>query len=209
DQFDLYHGPVDQLQTFDDTLATMYGFLDANPTETLIVSVKEEEAAYQATLTFEQLFTQYVQQHPEKWSLGTATPDLGDVRGTIQLLRRFDADTPVGIDGHPAIWTDNATFDIATTIHVEDEYMVTDNALKWAAITRAFGQAVADSDPATLYLTFTSGYQTVMGLPNIAIVSDVIDPMLDTYLATANGRLGIAIMDFVTAARAQAVIATN
>ncbi|MFT3692431.1 MAG: phosphatidylinositol-specific phospholipase C [Kofleriaceae bacterium] len=211
DQFWLYHGGIDQSQTLDDTLATLYGFLDAHPTETIIASVKEEEAAYEATLSFEQLFTQYTDMHPEKWSFGTTVPALGDVRGKIVLLRRFDSTTIAGIDGHPAIWTDNATFDIAgdAALHVEDEYVVTDNSLKWTAITRAFGQATADSDPATLYLTFTSGYQTVMGLPNIESVSDVIDPMIDSYLATAQGRQGIVIMDFVTAARAAAVIAAN
>lgn len=211
DQFWLYHGGIDQSQTLDDTLATMYAFLDAHPTETIIASVKEEVAAYEGTIAFEDLFRMYTSSDPDRWSFGTTVPALGDVRGKIVLLRRFDATATGGIDGNPAIWADNATFDITddASLHVEDEYIVTDDAAKWAAITRAFGQATTDSDPATLYLTFTSGYQTVMGLPNIEAVSDVIDPMIDSYLATAQGRQGIVIMDFVTAARAQAVISAN
>jgi 1-phosphatidylinositol phosphodiesterase len=213
DQFLIYHGAIDQDQTFDDVLATMYDFLAAHPHETLIVSVKEENDAYGATLAFEQVFANYVMQMPERWYLGAAIPRMSDARGKLVLLRRFDATTPpLGIDAHPAVWTDNATFAITdpdATLQIEDNYMVTDNALKWAAIGDQLTAARA-GDAATLYLAYTSGYQLIGGLPDIPIVSDDIDARLDTYLAdpaNAHAHLGVLVMDFVTAARARAVIA--
>jgi 1-phosphatidylinositol phosphodiesterase len=213
DQFLIYHGAIDQDQTFDDVVATMYAFLAAHPRETLIVSIKEENDAYGATLSFEQVFANYVALTPERWYLGAAIPALGDVRGKLVLLRRFDAAaTPLGIDAHPALWTDNASFSIATAgaaLQIEDEYVVTDNALKWTAITDELAAARAGAGD-TLFLAYTSGYQLIDGLPNITVVSTDIDARIDMYLADpAAAHLGVLVMDFVTAARARAVIDKN
>ncbi len=215
DQFLIYHGSIDQDQTFDDVVATMYAFLDAHPHETLIVSIKEELAAQGATLSFEQVFASYVAQHPERWYLGDTLPDLGSARGKLVLLRRFDAtQLPLGIAADPAVWTDNATFSIAgaTDLRIEDEYMVSDDAAKWAAITSLFGEARAETEPATLYLAYTSGYQMIQGLPNIPSVSDTIGAMIDTFFAdpaNTHVRLGVVVMDFVTTSRAHAVLSAN
>ncbi len=59
-----------------------------------------------------------------------------------------------------------------------------------------------------LFLTYTSGYQTIDGLPNIISVSDDINARLDAMLAGA-GHVGVLVMDHVTAPRARAVIETN
>lgn len=216
DQFLIYHGSIDQSQTYDDVLATMYSFLDAHPRETIVISVKEELDASGATLSFEQVFDNYVALHPERWYLGAAVPALGDVRGKLVLLRRFEVmAAPLGIAGPPTVWADNATFSITgpdATLRIEDNYIVTDVGVKWTAITSLFGEARATSDPATLYLAYTSGYQTIMSLPNIPSVSDTINAMLDSFLAdpaNAHVHLGIAVMDFVTAARVHAVLSTN
>jgi len=213
DQFLIYHGSVDQSQSFDDVLAAMYAFLDAHPHETLIVSIKEELAAQGATLTFEQLFQQYAAKDPARWFLDNRIPTLGEARGKLVLLRRFDATAAtLGIAAAPAVWTDNATFDIAgpPVLHVEDNYIVTDDALKWSAITSLFGEATSLGDPSALYLAYTSGYQMISGLPNIPSVSDTIDPMLDSYFASAaKARYGVVVMDFATAARAHAVLTKN
>jgi 1-phosphatidylinositol phosphodiesterase len=110
------------------------------------------------------------------------------------------------------VWTDNATFEITgpPVLHVEDNYIVTDDALKWSAITSLFGEATSLNDPAALYLAYTSGYQMISGLPNIPSVSDTIDAMLDSYFATAPvARYGVVVMDFATAARAHAVLSKN
>jgi 1-phosphatidylinositol phosphodiesterase len=212
DQFLIYHGSIDQDQTFDDVLAAMYAFLDAHPHEALIVSVKEELDPQGGTLTFEQLFEQYATRDPARWYLDDSIPTLGAARGKLVLLRRFDATASLGIAASPAVWTDNATFEIAgpPVLHVEDNYIVTDDALKWSAITSLFGEATSLGDPSALYLAYTSGYQMLSGLPNIPSVSDTIDAMLDTYFASAPvARYGVVVMDFATAARAHAVLAKN
>jgi 1-phosphatidylinositol phosphodiesterase len=213
DQFLIYHGGVDQNQTYDEVLATMYAFLDAHPHETILASVKEESVPTQNTRSFEDTFNAYIAQAPTRWILAPTLPRLGDVRGKIVLLRRFDATTtPLGIQGSP--WADNATFTISDAdahLRIEDEYVVTANDLKWTAITNLLAEAAA-GDPTTWMLTYTSGYQLISGLPNITLVSDDINARLDSFLADpahAHAHLGTFAMDFVTPARVEAVIATN
>jgi 1-phosphatidylinositol phosphodiesterase len=208
DAFLIYHGAIDQNQTFDDVLATMSKFLDAHPAETVIMSIQEEAAPAQNTRTFADTFASYVAMEPDRWYLGAPVPALGDVRGKIALLRRFDATAPMGIDA--SVWPDDMTFSTdGDALRIEDEYMVTTNDAKWTAITSLLGEAsAAMSSP--LFLTFTSGYQTLDGLPNITSVSDDINARLDAMLADpAPAHLGVLVMDHITPARARAVIETN
>ena len=211
DAFLMYHGPIDQNQTFDDVLATLYAFLDAHPRETVIVSVKEEAAPTEDTRSFESTFESYVAKSPDRWYLGAAPPTLGTARGKLVLLRRFDATTlPLGIDATQ--WPDNAAFTITdadATIQVQDDYIVTANDDKWTAITSLIDQA-RTGPKATLFLDYTSGYQMMGALPDITVVSDDIDARLDKLVDTAPpGRLGVLVGDFATESRAAAIIATN
>jgi 1-phosphatidylinositol phosphodiesterase len=212
DTFTLYHGSVDEDQTFEATVGVMYAFLAAHPSETLIVSIKEELEGYLITMPFDRVMANYVAAMPDRWYTSEALPVLGEVRGKIVLLRRFATTlAPLGIPAAPEVWTDNATFTISgpTNLRVEDNYVVTDDAEKWARITSLFGEARAATDPSTLYLAYTSGYQMHSGLPDIPSVSGTIDPMLETYFATATGRYGVVVMDFATAALTHAVLAAN
>ncbi len=213
DTFLIYHGAIDQEQTFDDVLATLYAFLDAHPSETIIASVKEEAVSSGTTRSFEATFADYQSRSPEHWLLGASIPRLGDARGKLVLLRRFAATAaPLGIDA--TVWADSATFtieDADARLRVQDEYVVASNDAKWAAIDALLTEARTDTSPATLFLDYTSGYQTMNALPNITSVSDDINVRLDASLAAIVGpaHLGILVMDHVTAARVRAVIATN
>ena len=70
DSFAIHHGPVYQKLNFDDVLNAVYAFLDSHPTETVIMSVKEEYNASNTTRSFEKTFDAYVQKNPSKWDLG-------------------------------------------------------------------------------------------------------------------------------------------
>ena len=213
DAFAIYHGAVDQNQSFDQVLATMYGFLDAHPGEALIVSIQEEATPQNNTRSFEATFADYVARDPQRWALASTLPALGDVRGKLVLLRRFAATArPLGLDATG--WPDNSStaFSIPgdAAIRVQDAYMVADNDLKWSRITALIDEARARTD--TLFLDFTSGYQTIDGLSNIPSVSDDINPRLDGLLGDAANRqahLGVLVMDHVTTARVDAVLSTN
>jgi 1-phosphatidylinositol phosphodiesterase len=211
DQFWLYHGAIDQDQAFDDVFDTMYAFLDANPTEVIIASLKEETAPSNATKAFDTIFAEYVAKSPEHWDLRTRLTHLGEVRGRIMLVRRFSSTmSPLGIDASP--WQDNATFRIdngETKLLVQDHYAVDNNDDKWSAIQSVLGTY----ESLALRLDFTSGYHTNdMGLPNILAVSDDINARLDATLDPRDaGSIAptILIMDHVTPERVKRVLEVN
>jgi 1-phosphatidylinositol phosphodiesterase len=213
DGFAIYHGPIDEQQTFGQVLDTFSAFLDDHPTETVIMSIKEESLADSMTLTFEQMFQTYVALDPDRWYLAGAVPALGDVRGKIVLLRRFTADaSPLGIDA--TAWPDNMTFSITTpdaSLRVQDAFQVTSNDAKWMAIADLLAEA-RDAGASPLFLNYTSGFQSRSGLPNTPSVAIEINPDLDRFLAdptNASAHLGVLAMDLVTENRVKAVFSTN
>lgn len=203
--FVIHHGSVYQNMNFTDVLNYVASFLSSNPNECVIMSVKEEYTASGDTRTFAQTFDAYVAQNPGIWYLGSSIPTLGSVRGKIVLLRRFSGSSE-GIDA--SNWADNTTFSTGN-LRVEDYYAVSDNTTKWTAITSLFNEAVSGGS-GTLYMTFTSGYQSFLGVPNIPAVSNTINPNLTSYFNShIGGRFGIIAMDFVDAAHAAQIITTD
>ena len=141
DKFEIYHGWVDQQLTFDAVLQDCSSFLTENPSEVIIMSVKEEQPPQKCTRSFEDTFDSYYKNNTALWYLGTDIPVLGAVRGKIVLLRRFTAThfNPRGIDASPDKWQDNKTFKIddgTTTLYIQDQYNCTadDYAQKEQAI---------------------------------------------------------------------------
>jgi 1-phosphatidylinositol phosphodiesterase len=92
DVFQIYHGIEFEQATFDDVLDTTFAFLDAHPTETIVMSVKQEADDNGATQSFEATFDDYVTKQASRWYTEDAVPTLGEVRGEIVLLRRFGAE---------------------------------------------------------------------------------------------------------------------
>lgn len=212
DAFAIHHGSIYQNMNFTDVLNMCYDFLDAHPSETIVMSVKEEYNSSNTTRSFEATFDSYIQLNPSKWYMQASVPDLGDVRGKIVLLRRFGASTtPKGIDA--TSWADNTTFSISNanaSLRVQDQYQVPDNNTKWTNITNLFNESATNSN-STLYINFSSGYKPlIFGIPSITTVSNNINPKLETYFTTnTGGRFGIIPMDFANANRNKLIIDTN
>jgi len=209
--FAIHHGSIYQSLNFNDVLLACTGFLAAHPTETIIMSVKEEYDATNNTRTFEQTFDSYVQQYSSYWSLGVNVPTLGQVRGKIVLVRRFGASAAKGIDA--TAWADNTTFTISNsnaTLRVQDQYVVPDNNAKWTNVTNLFTESSTQSNN-TLYINFTSGYKSlIFSIPSITTVSNALNPKINTYFTSnTHGRYGVIPMDFVNADRASLIVKTN
>jgi 1-phosphatidylinositol phosphodiesterase len=210
DAFAIYHGSVYEKMNFDDVLEATIGFLDSNPTECVIMSVKEEYTPFGDTRSFEATFDSYVAKNPDKWYLGSGIPELGQARGKIVLLRRFAASTlPKGIDA--SVWPNNTSFTTdGGILQVQDWYHVTDNNTKWNYIF-ALLNAARSGRWNTLYINFSSGFQNgLLWIPNIPAVSHDINSRLGNYF-TANviGRSGIIVMDFADAAKCALIYNTR
>ena len=209
--FTIHHGAIYQNLNFDDVLNACYAFLNSHPSETIIMSVKEEYDASNTTRSFEQTFDSYVQKNPSKWDLGANIPTLGAVRGKIKLLRRFSSGTTKGINASP--WADNTTFDINNSgvqLKVQDYYKVTNNDDKWNGISSLLNEAKNDTN-GKLFVNFTSGYKPgIFGIPSIPTVSNNINPRLKTFFQTnTHGSFGVMPIDFVNAELSELIVKTN
>ncbi|WP_129716153.1 phosphatidylinositol-specific phospholipase C [Pedobacter sp. SYP-B3415] len=209
--FTIHHGAIYQNLNFNDVLNACISFLNSNPTETIIMSVKEEHTPSNNTRTFEQTFDSYVQQNASKWDLGVTVPTLGAVRGKIKLLRRFSAGSAKGIDA--TSWADNTTFSISNSnanLKIQDYYKVDDLNSKWTRVETLLNEAKNDASN-RLYVNYGSGYKPgIFGIPNINTVSNFINPKISTFFTSnTKGKFGIIPLDFITAERSQLIVNTN
>src|SRR5271170_2256428 len=156
DAFAIHHGPIFQKTTFADVIDICTRFLGEYPSECIVMSVKEESVPSHNTRTFEDTFSSYVANDPQRWMLGAEIPILKDAKGNIVLLRQFPTRTlPKGLDA--TSWPVNSTFtiDSPAKLRVQDNYIVPDNPGKLAAIQSFYSEA-ASATGDILYLNFTS-----------------------------------------------------
>ncbi|HVI45170.1 MAG TPA: phosphatidylinositol-specific phospholipase C [Chitinophaga sp.] len=209
--FAIHHGSIYQNLNFDDVLNACNAFLNSNPGETILMSVKEEYDPTDNTRSFEATFDAYVAKNPSRWYLGETIPTLGNVRGKIVLVRRFGATAAKGIN--VTNWADNATFSVNNgnaKLRIQDQYKADDNNAKWNTINGLLTEAKT-GDTTVMYVNFSSGYKSmIFGIPSITTVSDFINHKLDSYFTdAAKGRFGVIPMDFATADRAKKIVSSN
>ncbi|GAM87872.1 hypothetical protein ANO11243_059000 [Dothideomycetidae sp. 11243] len=129
DVLEMVHGRALLGRTLASSFEDMYTWLSANPTEALTVQIKQDRAPEGSTIGFAEAMWRLIDASPSKWVLGGATPRLSQVRGRIQLLRRFAMSgrfRPAGID--VSRWQDNPSqpFRIrtraGTNIVIQDHY---------------------------------------------------------------------------------------
>ncbi|WP_458124894.1 phosphatidylinositol-specific phospholipase C [Paenibacillus sp. Z3-2] len=211
DAFTIHHGAIYQNQNFDDVLNAVIGFLNNNPSETIIMSVKEEHTPANNTRTYEETFKSYVAKNPDKWLLTDRIPTLGEAKGKIVLLRRFDmSQSAYGINA--TAWQENTTFNIqnAASMKIQDYFKVSDKNKKWSDIQNMYNESKSQNS-AWLYINYTSGYDPGwFGIPNIRSIKDYMNPKVNTFFTTnTKGRFGISVMDFIDESTAAKIIATN
>jgi len=98
-KFYLHHGPVFLHQTFDEVLQQVTRFLAANPSETVLMRVKQEETPNGLTRHFEATFEEYVNKFlPYLWQPTSQNPTLGETRGKIVILQNFPGDRLWGLN---------------------------------------------------------------------------------------------------------------
>ena len=136
-------------------------FLQENPTETVVFCVKHEHGGA-SDADFAEALGGFIAEKPEFWYEGSALPTVGEARGKLVLLKRFDDGGK--LPGVAFNWTDQpgcadpslnteANENPACTIHVQDRYEY-DADEKWAAVLA--GMASAEVSPTDVSLNFLS-----------------------------------------------------
>ncbi|MBE6775428.1 MAG: hypothetical protein E7543_04460 [Ruminococcaceae bacterium] len=89
--------------TFSSVLNDCLGFLEKNPDEFIVMSVKQDRGI-QSRFFFPAFYSQYISGNEEKWYLGSEIPTVAECRGKIVLMRRckvlpkYSKGTPCGLD---------------------------------------------------------------------------------------------------------------
>lgn len=213
--------------TLQTVLDTMYDFLEKNETEALIVQIKQDRAADpKSTVHFSQAVSTCISQDSARWRTANDTPRLGELRGKIQLFRRFHGPSLSNYGIDMTQWQDNPSrpFTINTRndirITIQDHYSFPDPVSLPDMITRKGGdvsellvRASEDWDPAHWYINFTSAYEFnlyyQLSPREVAVGGywafqwkEGMNPRLNTWLLghkDENGRyarFGIVAMDF-------------
>lgn len=145
---EMVHGQAILNLRFEQVLADMYAWLAAHPSEALVAQIKRDRKDESSTLHFAQAIVNLLGATPDHWRTATTTPLLGELRGRIQLFRRFESSPahPLGAYGlDVSRWQDNPSrpFTIHTpqNVHltIQDHYSFSDTLGLPALIARKGG----------------------------------------------------------------------
>ncbi|MBR2986726.1 MAG: phosphatidylinositol-specific phospholipase C [Clostridia bacterium] len=208
----VYHGTVDQKLSFDEVLTAFYTFLDKNPSEALIVCIKEESDAEGENQAFDTMVKAKLSEESAKWYTGSDIPTLGKVRGKCVLMRRFGTSGSYGFDASHDFADNSSDFTItngAYKLRAQDYYQNDSGAAKWTAV-ETFFNVMKTPDARCYYLNNTSGYKPgLFSIPNINTIKDHVNPLLLSYLGEKPALVGIIATDFMTPGIAEAIWSLN
>lgn len=184
------HGIVDQRASFESITNTVSKFIKDNPSEMIIMSVKDEAAASNSTITFEESLKTYLTE--DIYYLNNNLPlTLGEVRGKVVLLSRY----PNSTIGVPAFhgWLDSCSFTLPNDIYVQDTFKITSKEQKQEEIIKCFNETGH-----ALKINFLSAYRTNGFPPSYApSAANDINLWINKEISKYNDR-GIVLYDFVT-----------
>lgn len=204
----IYHGHVSTGYDFQDVLQTVFAFLDENPSEGIIMRVKEEGAPLPIgspsdtwesgtyNTTFEEAFNYYRSTNPATapgckrhlltpWPEKEArlVPTMGEMRGRVLVLYEFETVSASASYGIP--WT-------SSHIALEDLWIILNPALleaKWDAVRRNLeAAAVSAEDSDVLFLSHLSA--SVGVTPIEAAAGPLEDRTNGTVIDGLNERTG-------------------
>lgn len=219
-RFQLYHEDVSLNLDFGAVRDICRSFLQANPGETIIMSLKVEDNAPDSgntgNVTFQGRFLAYVNERPGLWYLLNTIPTVKDARGKIVLFRRFaldNASQPIGIDafdGFPDDGTKTFGGDGRPTLSIQDKFnqSSTSKQDKWDAVVAQLTAAQGGAGD-TLFVNFTSA-AGVAPVDFPISVANFINPKLVAYFNShRTGRFGIVAMDFQTIELNRLIVLAN
>ena len=205
----------------EDALSDVYSFLQANPTETVIFTVKDE-GGEDDPAKFETAFFDCIDQNPEMWYTENAIPTLGEVRGKIVLATRFEdvngeGTGRMGLTTHWSQqenkeWLDDpvevAAINDIEQLYVQDrfKYAITQ---KWDAFAYDMQNSMAGDLVLNLNFLSTSGSGSA-GHPK-AYAKQLNAQLLSSDISRFDNvdSLGVLIVDFGEEALARHIFATN
>ena len=178
--FAVHHGATYQHLNFDDVLGACRDFLSAQPSETVLMRLKQEYSE-ESPEAFRAVFDDYLDARGYRslFGLDSTLPELGGARGTVVLLGDSD--------GLPGVrYGDPAVFD------VQDDYTKEPEA-KFGLVADQFRKAA--SQPGAFYVNYVSTAALLPVRDNADRLNPRVKDLLSAEGADWDG-LGIVPMDF-------------
>ena len=195
---------------FSDLVTEIEDFLDSNPSETVIMSVKREGTGSATDEHLSKILRKhYTSRGNNRWYTLPEIPRLGEVRGKIVLLRRFLIDQSIKVEENGGNgwgleaenWADNTPHDLHGIVCVQDFYKVLEStniyrkinyvtdhlSCSAAAITPLPGGNAEDALPSPpLYLNFlsASNFWSVHCWPERIAMK--LNPAIVEYICTSH-----------------------
>ena len=190
------HGIVDERASFASITEKIESFVKTNPSEMIIMSVKEEANASSSNISFEESLKSYLKS--DIYYTSELLPNtLKEARGKVVLLSRYPNST-IGVPAYEG-WQDSTSFTLPNDIYVQDTYKVTSKEQKQDEIISCFNEKGH-----ALKINFLSAYRTNGFPPSYAPSSaNDINPWINEEISKYNDR-GIVLYDFVTESNMQA-----
>ncbi|MBR3474532.1 MAG: phosphatidylinositol-specific phospholipase C domain-containing protein [Oscillospiraceae bacterium] len=176
DGMELMHGftkcrsgpmPWNSTLTLDAVLEDCYAFLSAHPTETVVFAVKQEHGG-ESVKEFQTILNRYVQEKPEFWLQSDTIPALGEARGKLVLLRRYEDEAGLGAAaGIPLLWANQNGHEDTNrntvsepngsyTLWVQDRFEY-DTEDKWNAFLGGLDAAGSGEEDLAIHFLSTKG----------------------------------------------------
>ncbi|CAA7392518.1 phosphatidylinositol-specific phospholipase C [Chryseobacterium fistulae] len=215
--FAIYHGPINQNLKFENVVKSIKEFLQNNPSEFILLSIKKEDLKKDNNNQFAKVFEEYL-----TGELGSIVykdnkifPSIKEVRGKVIIIKRFSNTSKVGYNANSG-WVDNYKGDFTiynnlSSFTIQDYYNVDNLSNKWEIVENQFLNASSSYSTSAMYLNFTSGIKkNILYIPNIKTVSDYINPKVKDYFNSSTKKNnGVCIMDFANANYTFPIINSN
>ncbi|MBR0136164.1 MAG: hypothetical protein IJM18_08180 [Clostridia bacterium] len=198
----------------DGVLDDCIGFLKAHPSEIVLFAVKQEHGS-ESVSDFQRLLCTYIEKDPDMWLLTDGIPTVGEARGKIVLLRRYNDEAVLGLPaGVPHIWIKQKGYDDVSldTVAADNgtyilwaqdryEYGAED---KWTAFVNGMKKAETGPDSAALNYLSTKGTSTYGHPYKYAKILN--KRLMETDMSELRGWI---IVDYASAAIAEHIYGAN
>ncbi|MBE6725199.1 MAG: phosphatidylinositol-specific phospholipase C domain-containing protein [Ruminococcaceae bacterium] len=203
-----------------DVLDDCYAFLGDHPTETVLFCAKHEDGDI-SVREIQTILAEEIGKRRDSWLLAESLPSLGEARGKIVLLRRWQDDAGLGADsGVPFGWADQGG--VPTTVEDVEANFIGDLLLwvqdryeyntedKWTAFLSGLETGVGEDEAAVHFLS-TKG---TLAYGHPYYFAKRLNPMLEKLSLSEIGlpegaSLGWIVVDFGSAKLAEHIYAEN
>lgn len=207
DEFKIIHGPVDQNLKFKKVLKELTSYVKENPSEFLLISIKEESGSVNSSRSFEEVLLEDLNEYEEVISYSNELPKtVKDARGKIHIISRHNLSF-----GYPSYygWSDDSTF-VLDDLYVQDNYCIDDVEEKKQDIISTINVS-NNLNNNYLVINFTSCYLDNAFPPSYAgTAARDINPWFISYIKEhKHDKLGIIVIDFMSEELSEAIYRRN